>query len=93
MERKMIKLFLAKYFWFRGKPPRNGNFLTQYSNGTVKFQWIMWDSPETNNSDIIYWKRVNAPLQAPKYLLSYSPRRYFEKDNKEKLPNIIKEYY
>lgn len=70
-EMDRLTLLLAKYFWLRGKPIRNGRFLLQYSNGNVRCEFWYIDTPESNKSDVSYWKRLNAPISSPKECLSY----------------------
>jgi len=41
------------------------------SNGDIKCDFWYYGWPYTKTEPVVYWKRVNAPLPAPKEYLSY----------------------
>lgn len=40
-----IKLFLARFFWIHGEPPRNGKFLLQEADGEIRYEYHHHDAP------------------------------------------------
>ncbi len=83
-----MRLFLARFFWLRGEPPRNGCFLVQEPNGKVFFEWRMAGAP--GRREIRYWKRVRPPLAPPREYLSYNHRARLE--NGEAVP-YVQDFY